>query len=210
MKPPAITVWGTGTPRTLRVLWVLHELNLSYKTERIITRTESMDRQDFLAVSPGKKIPALQHGDFTMTESGAITQFLIDNYSEESWTAEQHASIARWSYFVITEIDATALYVIRRHEGLPNIFGEAPAAISSSYEYADRQFNVISDVLEDDSNYLVGGKFSVADVHLVTCIAWARMLKMSLPTKLNSYADRLMARPAFLEASEINAMPASM
>ena len=210
MAPGDITVWGKGTPRTLRVYWVLHELNLPYTVERIITRTESMERPEFLAVSPGKKIPAIQHGDLNLTESGAIVQFLMDTYGNEQWSQAERATIARWSYFVISEIDATALYVIRRHEGLPNIYGEAPAAIASSYEYADRQFNVVSDALDEDSTYLVGEKFSVADVHLTSCIAWANMLKMDLPEKLVAYGKRLMARPAYQQASEVNGMPATM
>jgi glutathione S-transferase len=145
-----------------------------------------------------------------LTESGAITQYLTDTYSEESWTPEERATIARWSYFVITEIDATALYVIRRHEGLPNIYGEAPAAVVSSYDYAYRQFNVVSDALTQDSRYLVGDKFSVADIHLTTCIAWAKMLSMDLPSKLVVYGERLMARPAYQQASKVNGMPATM
>ncbi|MFT4582050.1 MAG: glutathione S-transferase [Gammaproteobacteria bacterium] len=205
-----IVVWGQGTPRTLRVYWALHELNLDYHVEPIITRTAAMDSQEFLTVSPGKKIPAIEHDSLTLTESGAITRFLMETYSDEVWTIEQKAKISRWSFFALMEIDATALYVIRRHEGLPNIYGEAPAAISSSYLYVDRQLDVLNELLVDGRSYVVGDKFSEADIHLGSCLIWARLLKIELPMRVAAYCERLVKRDAYQQASTANRMPASL
>ena len=36
------------------------------------------------------------------------------------------------------EIDATTLYVLRRHEALPAIYGEAPTANAAARGYFDR------------------------------------------------------------------------
>ena len=69
-------VWGCGTPRTLRVYWALRELELDFVAHPVRTRTSDMDAGDFLAVSPGRKIPGLSHGGFTLVESGAIVDYL--------------------------------------------------------------------------------------------------------------------------------------
>ena len=134
-----IIVWGVGTPRTLRVHWALAELQLEYEIESIKTRTESMDRNDFLAVSPGRKIPALSHGGIELTESGAIVRYLMREFDRQAWDAAAAARRDRWTFFALTEIDATALYVIRRHAGLPEIYGEAPLAVTAARDYATRQ-----------------------------------------------------------------------
>ncbi|MFT4562461.1 MAG: glutathione S-transferase, partial [Gammaproteobacteria bacterium] len=173
-------------------------------------RTAAMDRKEFLAVSPGKKIPAIQHDSLTLTESGAITRFLMETYSDEIWSVEQNAQISRWSFFALMEIDATALYVIRRHEGLPGIYGEAPEAISSSYAYVDRQLGVLNELLVDGRSYVVGGKFSEADIHLGSCLVWARLLKMKLPMRVAAYYDGLVKRDAYQQASTANEMPTSL
>jgi glutathione S-transferase len=187
------------------VYWALHELQLDYQIEPIITRTEAMDRREFLAVSPGKKIPAIQHDSLTLTESGAITRFLMETYSKAIWTVEENAQISRWSFFALMEIDATALYVIRRHEGLPTIYGEAPAAIASSYAYVDRQLDVLNERLVDGRSYVMGDEFSEADIHLGSCLVWARLLKIRLPIQVAAYCERLVKRDAYQQASVANA-----
>ena len=87
----SVVIWGAGTPRTMRVYWALHEVDASYEHHAIRTRTPDMEQPAFLAVSPGRKIPALQHGDVTITESGAITRYLMDTFGHARWTTVERA-----------------------------------------------------------------------------------------------------------------------
>jgi glutathione S-transferase len=166
-----------------------------------------MERADFLGVSPGHKIPGFQHGDLSLTESGAITRYLMDNFGAESWSSAELAEVNRWTFFVLTELDATALYVIRRHEGLPEVYGEAPAAVSAAYEYADRQLEVLARPLEQGCDYLAGARFSEADIHAGTCLDWATYLNIALPESLSAYHAMLHARPAYQAAAAANGTP---
>ena len=194
-----IEVWGIGTPRTLRVHWALAELALEYRTNRVQTRTAMMDEPAFLAVSPGKKIPAIRHGDLLLTESAAITRYLMDSFSPLNWTVRERALIDRFVYFSLMEIDATAFYVIRRHEGLPAIYGEAPIAVSAAYEYANRQLAVLSQLIGDQM-YCVADRFSEADIHVVSVLAWGQMLDVQLPNNLLNYVENIKDRPSFQQA----------
>ncbi len=198
-------VWGIGTPRTLRVHWTLHELGLAYETRPVQPRTALMDAPEFLAVSPGKKIPALQHGDLTITESAAITRYLMDNFSAQSWSAAERAAIDQVTFFTLMELDATALYVIRRHEGLPAIYGEAPGAVAAAYAYADRQFAVLAELI-GARNFALGERFSEADIHVGSVLDWAQALKIDLPAVLSHYHERLRSRPAYQAACDVNVM----
>tara|TARA_R110002096_G_scaffold181497_2_gene359154 strand:- start:797 stop:1420 length:624 start_codon:yes stop_codon:yes gene_type:complete len=205
MTQQEIEVFGIGTPRTLRVHWALRELQLDYTTRPIKPRTPQMDAADFLAVSPGKKIPALRHGSLVLTESGAITRFLMDHYAARKWSASERARIDRLTFFVLMGIDATALYVIRRHEGLPAIYGEAPGAVAAAYAYADRQFAVLADLI-GRQRHAIGEQFSEADIHAGSVLDWALALKIDLPANLTEYHERLRARPAYVAARDANAM----
>jgi len=202
-----IVVWGVGTPRTLRVHWALHELSLKYRIEAIYTRTPAMEREDFMRVSPGSKIPGFQHGRLRITESGAITRYLMDTFSPQQWSPVERTEINRWIFFVLTELDATALYVIRRHAGLPEIYGEAPLAVSSAYAYAERSLAVLEDLFSDGRHYLVGDMFSEADIHLGTCLDWAEVVEIQTPAGLTAYHKRLCARAAYQDARLANGKP---
>ncbi|MGR8949183.1 MAG: glutathione S-transferase family protein [Gammaproteobacteria bacterium] len=203
MSQDNIAVWGIGTPRTFRVHWALHELQREYVTHRVQTRTPMMDEAEFLAVSPGKKIPALQHGDLTLTESAAITRYLMSSFSAAKWTLQQQALIDRFVFFSLMELDATAFYVIRRHEGLPALYGEAPTAVAAAYEYADRQLNVLAGLI-GDQDYCVDNRFSEADIHVVSILDWAMLLKIDLPENLTRYLQRFWQRAAYQLAKETN------
>jgi len=36
------------------------------------------------------------------------------------------ARLNEWCFFIIAELDAHSLYLIRRHDGLKHLYGEAP------------------------------------------------------------------------------------
>ena len=63
-----IVVWGCNTPRTFRVYWALHYLGVDYEARPIKPRTNDMEQSDFLEISPGKKIPAFEHGPLRLVE----------------------------------------------------------------------------------------------------------------------------------------------
>ena len=199
-----VTVWGTGTPRTFRVYWALHELGVPFAQQTVRTRTSDMDGPAFLSVSPGRKIPAFEHGKLRLTESGAIVAYLYDRFLREALPLDVRADVYRWSYFTLTEIDATALYVMRRHRDLPGIYGEAPAAVTAAADYLARQAGVVSDVLQDGREFLAGDALSPADIHLVTCCLWAQHYELPLPSALEAYQARHRARPAFRQAAASN------
>src|SRR5262249_51405532 len=77
-------VFGIGSPRTLRVHWMLHELDLDYETRAIIPRSAEMDDPDLLRFTERRKIPFLQDGEIAIGESGAITFYLADHYRDRA------------------------------------------------------------------------------------------------------------------------------
>ena len=73
-----ITVWGIGTPRTMRVHWMLAELGLAYDCRPITSRSGETMTAEFLALNPKHKIPVLRHGAMVLSESAAIITYLAD------------------------------------------------------------------------------------------------------------------------------------
>lgn len=205
-------VWGVGTPRTLRVHWALHELGLDYETRPIQSRTGETLTPEFTALTARQKIPVLQDGALTLTESAAIITYLSDRYAGAGNALVPHETVARAQCleaccFVLSELDATTLYVLRRHEGLPHIYGEAPAANAAARAYFLQQMRTVERQLADERPFLLGADFTVADVLLGTCLSWARACDIALSDRVRSYQRGLLARPAYARARAQNFVP---
>ena len=202
----SLHVWGCGTARTLRVYWTLNELKLDYTPHRIRTRTTDMDDPLFLEASPGKKIPALTHGRINITESSAIVEYLFRLTGKMPKDTNTAVQIERWSCFALTEIDATALYVLRRHEDLSDIYGEAPSACSAARKYFERQIRVFDASLTDKRDFLVGNRLSKADIILGSCCFWAQSIGLGLPPNVFQWYDKMKSLSSFKEAIKANAL----
>ena len=207
-----ITLWGVGSSRALRVHWALIELGLDYETVPIRNRTPAMESPEYLAINPRKKIPTLRDGDLILTESAAIVTYLAETYS----TAERRlipegprdrAIYFEWMSFVSMELDATALYVLRRHEGLPEIYGEAPTANAAARAYFDRMIDAAVVRLEDGRRFLLGENFNGVDILMTSCLDWARRYGLDVPGPFLAYRERVAARPGYAAAIEANTPP---
>ncbi len=122
-----LTLWGVGTSRTMRAHWMLLELGLDYHFHPIGSRTGETQTGEFIMLNPRHKIPVLKHGSFVLTESAAIIQYLSNTFqSPRIYMADDHqsrAALDEWCYFIISELDAGSLYVVRRHDGLKQLHG---------------------------------------------------------------------------------------
>src|SRR5271168_2986378 len=166
-----LTLWGAGTFRTIRPHWMLLELGLDYQFHPIGSRTGETLTDEFKRLNPKHKIPVLQHGALVLTESGAIIQYLSETFADRGviYSAADNASRARlneWCYFVMSELDASSLYVVRKHEGLKHIYGEAPAAVESARGYFLHNLEAMAEQIERADPYLFGDRLSTADVLL--------------------------------------------
>ena len=206
---PDLTVWGVGTSRTMRAHWMLLELGLEYECHAIQSRTGETHTDEFKRLNPRHKIPVLRHGSLVLTESAAIIQYLSETFphSPEVYVPSDAVSRARlneWCYFILSELDAGSLYVVRRHDGLKQIYGEAPTAVESAKSYFLHNLEAMTARIGGDNTYLLGDRLSVADILLMTCLDWALSCGISLPETVSSYRRQVALRPAYQAALKEN------
>jgi glutathione S-transferase len=206
-------LWGAGTSRTIRAHWALHELGLEYERRPIQPRTGETQTPEFTALSARQKIPLLQDNGFTITESAAIVTYLSDAYGQPHNRllpddVRQRARCLEWCFFVISELDATSLYVMRRHGDLRHIYGDAPIANEAAAAYFQKQMRSVERALEDGRPYLLGHHFSAADMLLATCVTWAVRYGVPVADAVVAYSDGVTARETYARAMISNQPPA--
>lgn len=201
-------LWGIGSGRAFRVHWTLQELGLEYETRPVRTRTPAMDTEEFQRISPRKKIPVFEDGSLKLFESCAIATYLARTYGQGDTVLlptdpAERARCDEWCYFTAMELDATSLYVIRRHGDLSEIYGEAPVAVECAGEYFARQIAVPEAELADGRPFLLGDRLTVADIVMIPCLNWAIRYGQPVPENLSAYRGRIAKRPAYKAAFAI-------
>ncbi len=205
-------LWGVGTSRTIRPHWALHELGLEFDLRPILPRNGDTQSAAFTALSVRQKIPLLQDNGLVLTESAAIVAYLSETYGQPHNRLippgpRERAKCLEWCFFVISELDATSLYVMRRHGELRHIYGEAPLANAAAAGYFQKQMHSVERSLLGDPPYIMGDRFTAADILLSTCITWAVRYDVPVTDTVLAYNDRVTARPAYRRALETNAAP---
>jgi glutathione S-transferase len=172
---------------------------LTYRTRPIGPRTGETKTAEYTALNPRQKVPLLQDGDFCIGESPAIVAYLSRTYStpERALIPEsqrEYAAWLEWCFFIVTELDSTSLYVMRRHgaHALGHIYGVAPE---------------VEVALSDNRAYRMGDRFTGADILLTTCLEWAIAYGVGICDNAQPYLDRIRERPAYQRGQAANTPP---
>jgi glutathione S-transferase len=210
-----LILWGIGTSRTVRAHWALHELGLAYESRPILPRSGETKTAEYTRLNARQKIPLLQDGDFVIGESAAIVAYLSQTYSRREAVlvpeaARDFARWLEWCFFIVAELDSTSLYVMRRHgtKGLAHIYGHAPDVVAKAAEYFREQLRHVEVALSDRRQYLMGDRFTSADILLTTCLVWAIDYGVGVCENAMPYLERTTSRPAYIRSLAANAAKA--
>lgn len=184
------------------VRWMLEEVGRPYRTE-VLDYGTTMKAPDYLAINPMGKVPALACDGEVVTECAAICTFLADRFPEAELAPGAkdagRGTFLRWMFFAAGPLEAA---VTARSLGL-----EPPADRAGTVGYGsyDAMVDALETAVSGPGPWILGDRFSAADVYVGSQINWGLMFK-SLPDRpaFVAYADRLRARPAYVRATEID------
>jgi len=189
--------------RARMVRWMLEECDAVYEPVRL-EFGGTMKSPDYLALNPMGKVPALQHGDTMVTETGAILAYLADLYPEKKLApalgSAERGSYYRWLFLVAGPVEAVST---AKAEGWLQNQTERQA-LSAGFGRFDDVLRSLQ-LAVTGKRYACGDHFTAADLYLASYIGWS-MQEGSLPSlpAFQDYALPLLQRPAAQRAHTLD------
>jgi glutathione S-transferase len=199
-----IKVYGGTQNRGFRIYWLLEELGLSYEGYDVKLFEGQQLQPTFLKLNPHAKVPVIVDGDFVLSESGAILNYIASRYAKdflaESGT-KARAEYDQWFCFCLTELEPP-IWTASKHSYIYKADRRVSAIVDSSKFEFKKACQKIALQLGDQEYVL--GAFSNSDILVGQMLIWATALlgfEVS-DAKLIDYLARIQARDGFKLASK--------
>ena len=181
------------------VRWMLEEVGQPYEPV-ILDYASTMKGDEYLAINPMGKVPAIRHKGKVVTECAAICAYLADAFPEAGLAppTNDRADYYRWLFFAAGPLEQAVVN---------NFMKWSPTEEQQrmvGYGSYDKAVEVIERAVSC-SGWIAGERFSAADVYVGSQIDWGLQFG-TLPKRadLEAYAERLRERPAYKRAKEID------
>mmetsp|Transcript_7998 Transcript_7998/g.23605 ORF Transcript_7998/g.23605 Transcript_7998/m.23605 type:complete len:214 (-) Transcript_7998:2982-3623(-) len=203
-----LTLYHLFPSRSCRVLWLIKELGLDVKLIEknfLADKSACLKDPEFLAITPTGKIPALQDGDAVVTESTAITLYILEKYGEGRLQPSMsdsagRAKLLRYTVQSETEIVANLADVFWHGSQLPEE-DRRPQVAEIGKKRGLEALEVFEKELEG-KQFLINDEFSAADIGMGYAAFFSGMLGLLDETKhcnIIAYQNRLKERACYQE-----------
>lgn len=194
-----ITLHHCPQTRSMRSLWLLHELGVPFELQTY-PFDKSLRAPAFLAKSPAGRVPALEIDGEAIFETGAITEVLCERFSPDVLGRPAgHPERAQWLVWVhfaetITQHSAA---LTQQHIALRDDAMRSPIVMKLEAARIGKCYAALEARLAGRS-YLLDGGFSAADVSVGQAVYLARFFAHldGYPALADWYA-RITARAGF-------------
>ncbi|MBN8892696.1 MAG: glutathione S-transferase [Rhodospirillales bacterium 70-18] len=188
----ALTFYHAPNTRSTGVRILLEELGAPHTLHVLNMKAGEQRQPAFLAVNPMGKVPTLTHGDALITEQVAIYIYLADLFPAAGLAPaladRLRGPYLRWLAFYAACFEPAM--VDRATDRAP-----APQAMSPYGDF-DTVMRTINDQLARGP-YLLGERFSAADILWGTALGWTTLFKLVPETpEIMAYIARIAGRPA--------------
>ena len=189
--------------RAVRIAWLLEELGLDYELESFQLGDRSMREPPYLDVHPIGRVPALQDGDITIFESGAIVEYLIERHGNgrlrPATDSPEFASYLQWLHYCEGMIMPQVNVIM-----VETVFLPPERKNEVNVKRATKLLNQMLTAVDqhmDGRDYLAGD-FSGADIMTGHAVISSSKLGADMSDKpnLTRYIETLLARPALQKA----------
>jgi glutathione S-transferase len=188
-----LTLYHIAPSRSSVALWMLEEIGEPYDIHLLSMKKGSNREPAYLAVNPMGKVPALRHRDVVITECAAVCTYLADAFPKAGLNIPlddpQRGPYLKWLFFAPGVLEWAVM---------DRAFPRGGETQRAALGYGD--FDTTMDVLAKavtPGPFLMGDKFTAADVVIGSTLRWGTVFKMIPERKeFADYVARFADRPA--------------
>lgn len=186
------------SPYAMSAFVVLREKGIEFEISPVDLEAAENQSDDYARLSQTRRVPTLVHGDFALSESSAITEYLeevfpqVPVYPQDLKLRAKARQVQAW-------LRSDLLPIRHERTTLVVFYGLISGPLSPVAESAKRTlFSAAQALLADRPEYLFG-KWSIADVDLAVMLNRLILNGDSVPPALVEYAQRQWQRPTVQE-----------
>jgi glutathione S-transferase len=204
-----LTIYGVYRSRASRNIWLADELGIPFKhvpvmqlyrlspeAAKSVLHTKS---PEFLKVNPNGHVPCIEDDGLVLNESLAINLYLAKKHGGPLAPANlaEDAQMTMWALWAATEVETNALTVMSHRVAKPPAERD-PKLAAAALEALRAPFAVLDKALAA-SGYIVGGRFTVADINTAEVVRYAMAAPelFEAAPRVKAWLAACQARPAF-------------
>lgn len=211
-----ITVHHLENSRSLRIVWLLEELNIEYKIKKYKRDPKTMlAPQELKDIHPLGKAPVITDENGAHAESGAIIEYILENYGGDQLIPKKQDSSAYNKYkFFMHYAEGSVMPVLVMSLIFSTINSKMPFFMKPVFSLIDQQvranyitpttqthFSYIESTLAEHK-WLTGDQFTGADIQMSFPIITAldREINMDSYKNIKRFLKQVEERPAYKKA----------
>ncbi len=195
------------SPNVRRVMLVAAAAGIDLEEKSLDFTKGEHKSPDFLALNPNGAVPTLVDGDFVLTESRAIMQYLAAKKPESGLlpTDEaERADVTRWQFWDAAHFAASAGTVVFERMVKPMMGMGDPDQTKVNEALTNfRRFAAVLDKRLDGRTFIVGSSLTIADLTIASTLMYAKQCDLPLAEfpHVASWYGRIVELEAWKRAS---------
>lgn len=186
------------SPYAMSAFVALREKGIEFELSPLDLDAFENQSEDYASLSLTQRVPTLVHGDFALSESSAITEYLEDVfpqtpvYPQDLMQRAKARQVQAW-------LRSDLLPIRQERSTLVVFYGLKSAPLSPAAESAARKLIGAAQALLADGREYLFGQWSIADVDLALMLNRLILNGDAVPSALVEYAQRQWQRPTVQE-----------
>jgi glutathione S-transferase len=176
--------------------FMLEEVGAPYTIMPIAFENGENRGADFLKINPMGKLPTIVHRGVTITETAAIIGYLADAFPAAGLApATDDPMRGRWYRWLVFGASAFEPALLDTMLKRPEV-----SKMTAGFGSYDDVLNAIENDALATGDWILGDRYSAADVYLGAELAWASSFGapgLTEKPRITAYIDRIKARPAY-------------
>jgi glutathione S-transferase len=206
-----LKIYGVYQSRASRNYWMALELGIEFESIPVIQGYRLPDplaadaplnthSPAFLKLNPNGHIPTIDDDGLVLGESIAINLYLASKHRGPLAAGSLHEDglITQWSVWAVTEVEVHSIKIVQTHDRNLQDTPGGKETIAVATRLLKKPIGVLEAHLSEQ-DYLVGNRFTVADLNLVEIVryAWSEKDFFANYPRVSAWYERCHDRDAF-------------